>query len=184
MFHLTEEFTMKKIALLGAVLALVSPPALAEGMYVGAKLGQASYDFSNITNNNQAAFGFLAGFVITNSAFVEVEYDNLGGYDSPTGNVSGRAFSLSGVGSVQLNSQFSLFGKLGIASTILNDKAKPGFVGDVSYSNTGLNFGLGAHYNISPYVGVRAGLDSFKVGNANSNADRMRMVYMGATFRL
>lgn len=175
---------MKKITLLGLIFTLVAAPAIAEGMYVGVKLGQANYDFGKITNNDQAAFGFLAGFNITNNATVEVEYNNLGGYDHSLGIVSGRAFSLSGIGSIQLNSQFSLFGKLGLASTTLNDRAKPGVVGDLSYSNTGLNFGLGAQYNISPFVGVRAGLDSFKVGNANSNTDRMRMVYMGAVFKL
>lgn len=175
---------MKKITLLGLISTLVAAPAIAEDMYAGVKLGQANYDYSKITNNDQSAFGFMAGFIITENATVEVEYNNLGGYDSPTGNVSGRAFSLSGIGSMRLNSQFSLFGKLGLASTTLDDKAKPGFVGDVSYSNTGLNIGLGAQYNISPFVGVRAGLDSFKVGNANSNTDRTRMIYMGAIFKL
>lgn len=176
---------MKKITLLSFILTLASAPAIAEGMYIGVKLGQANYDYNKITNNDQSAFGLMAGFVITETATVEVEYNNLGGYDSATGNVSGRAFSLSGIGLIPLNSQFSLFGKLGLTSTTLDDKAKPPrFVGDVSYSNTGLNFGLGAQYNISPFVGVRAGLDSFKVGNSNSNTDRMRVIYMGAIFKL
>lgn len=175
---------MKKFILLGLIFILVAAPAIAEGMYVGVKLGQANYDYSSITNNDQAAFGLTAGFIITETAAIEVEYNNLGGFDAPKVNVSGKAFSLSGVGSIRLNSQLSLFGKLGLASTTLDNRAKPGFVGDVSYSNTGLNFGLGAQYHISPFVGVRAGLDSFKVGNANSNTDRMRMIYMGAVFKL
>ncbi len=176
---------MKKITLLGfIVLIITATPVHAEGMYVGVKLGQASYGYSGVTNNDQAAFGLLAGFVITENAAIEVAYDGLGGFDSNSGNVTGRAFSLSGIGSIRLNPQFSLFGKLGLASTTLDDRAKPGFVGDVSYSNLGLNVGLGAQYNISPFVSVKAGLDSFKVGNANSNSDRVRTVYLGANFKL
>lgn len=176
---------MKKKTLIGfIVLILTTTPAIAESVYAGVKLGQANYNYNKITNNDQAAFGLTAGFVITEAAAIEVEYNNLGGYDTATGNVSGRAFSLSGIGSVRLSPQLSLFGKLGLASTTLDDTAKPGFVGDVSYSTVGLNIGLGAQYNISPFVGVRAGLDSFKVGNANSNTDRTRMIYMGAVFKL
>lgn len=175
---------MKKITLLSFILTLASAPAIAEGMYVGVKLGQTSYDYSGITNNDQSAFGFLAGFVINEHAAAEVEYNNLGGFDSTSGNINGRAFSLNGVGLIPLNSQLSLFGKLGLASTTLEDKAKPGFVGDVSYSTTGLNIGLGMQYNISPFVGVRGGLDGFKVGNANSNTGRARLLYMGAIFKL
>lgn len=175
---------MKKITLLSFILTLVSTPAFAEGMYVGVKLGQANYDYSNVTNNDQSAVGFLAGFIINENATVEIEYNNLGGFDSATGNISGSAFSLSGIGSISLNSQFSLFGKLGLASTTLTDKAKPGFVGgDISYANTGLNMGLGAQYNISSAVNVRAGLDSFKTGNSNSNTGRARMLYVGALFK-
>jgi opacity protein-like surface antigen len=73
---------MKKITLLSFILTLVSAPAIAEGMYVGVKLGQANYDYSNVTNNDQSAVGFQAGFIINENATVEIEYNNLGGFDS------------------------------------------------------------------------------------------------------
>jgi opacity protein-like surface antigen len=173
---------MKKITLLSFILTLVAAPALAEGMYVGVKLGQTNYDYNSITNNNQAAFGLLAGFIVAENAAIEVAYDNLGGFDHTNGDFSGRAFSLSGVGSVRFNSQFSLFGKLGLASTMLDDRAKSG--GDVSYTNTGLNVGLGAQYNISHFVSVRAGVDHFKVGDDISKTARAQMLYLGASFKL
>ena len=183
---------MKKITLLSFILTLIATPAIAEGMYVGVKLGQANYDFSNVTNNDQAAFGFLAGFNVNEHAIVEVEYDNLGGFDTgpgtavtSNGNVTGSAFSLSGIGLLPLNRQLSLFGKLGMSSTTLTNQPKPGFTGnDIVSSNLALNFGMGIQYNISPYVGVRAGLDSFEVGNASVGTDKARMLYMGAIFKM
>jgi OOP family OmpA-OmpF porin len=175
---------MKKIAFLGLVFTLVAAPSLAEGMYVGVKLGQANYDYSNVTNNDQSAVGFLFGTHLGENAAVEVEYNNLGGFDSNTSNFSGSSFSLNGIGLIQINPQFSLFGKLGLASTTLKDQAKPGYSGgDVSYANTGLNLGLGVQFNISPQVSVRAGLDSFKVGNSMSTTGKTRMLYLGALLK-
>jgi opacity protein-like surface antigen len=171
--------------LLSLLMFFCGAPAFASDMYVGAKLGSTTYDYSGIMNNGQSSFGLLLGARVSPNAALEVEYHDLGGFEGTTTIVTGKAFSLSGVASATLSRELSLFGKLGISSTTLSEDAKPGFAGGtVTYNNLGLNFGLGAQFNVSPFVGVRVGLDSFRVGNQSpAPPTRARLVYVGGVFQ-
>jgi OmpA-OmpF porin, OOP family len=179
---------MRKIAIALLLSAFVAAPAIASdtGFYVGAKLGTVNYGYSNVSNNSQAGFGFLGGYAINDYFAVEVEYTGLGGFDSysTNGNIKGSAFGFSGVGSLPLNQDFSLFGKLGIASSTLKDTPMPGFVGpDYTYNNTGLTIGFGGQYNASEKVGIRVGIDVYPVGDAISTTTSAGMLYIGGLFR-
>ena len=81
--------------------------------------------------------------------------------------------SLSGVGSFPLNDQFSLFGKLGLASTDVKQTGSP------SASNTGVTFGVGAQFDFDQQFAIRAGWDMYKVGDADTDEDVMSL---GAIF--
>lgn len=172
---------MKKY-ILCALLCTFTAPAMAESAYVGVKLGSVNYDYSNIANNSQSGFGILAGFPVDRNIAVEFEYNDLGGFDSPNRIVTGHAFGMGVTGSAQLNPQFSLFAKIGLASTTLNNVDKAGIISDYTYSNTGLNVGFGGQFNLSRTVGIRAGLDRFRVGNSISQIGIAQMVYIGSVF--
>jgi len=173
---------MRKIAIAVLLSAFVTAPAVAADFYAGIKLGIVSYGYSNVTNNGQTGFGLLGGYTVNENFAVEVEYNSLGGFDSIDGTIKGSSFGFSGVGSLPLNHQFSLFGKLGMASSTLKDTAKPGYVGDFTYNNTSLTVGFGGQLNVSPAVGIRVGIDFYPVRGATttSSAD---MMYVGGVFK-
>lgn len=176
---------MTKIAIAVLISAFVAASAIASdtGIYVGAKLGSVNYAYSNVSNNAQAGFGLFGGYAINENFAVEAEYDSLGGFDSNSGTIKGSAFGFSGVGFLPFNQQFSLFGKLGIASSTLKDTAKPGWVGDFTRNNTGLTIGFGGQVNVSKEVGIRAGIDIYPVGDAVSSTSTAGMLYMGGVLK-
>jgi len=164
------------------MLSLLGAPALASGTYVGAKLGSTTYDYTGISNNGQSSFGLLLGTSVSPNLSMEVEYHDLGGFESPNYLVTGSALSMSGLASAALSRELSLFGKLGIASTTLFEDPKAGGA-TATYNNLGLGIGLGAQFNISPWVGVRVGIDSFKVGNSIRPVTRARLIYVSGVFQ-
>jgi OOP family OmpA-OmpF porin len=174
---------MKKIAIAIMLSAFVAAPAVAADLYAGVKLGSVNYGYGNVTNNDQIGFGLLGGFAFNENFAVEAEYTSLGGFDSPQGTIKGSSFGVSGIGSVPLNQQFSLFGKLGIASTSLKDSPKPGYVGVYTYNYSGLTVGVGGQYNVSPVVGIRVGFDWYKVGDSVSGTSSANMMYVGGVFK-
>lgn len=174
---------MKKIAFAILLTAFSVPPAIATGLYAGAKFGSVSYGYSNVTNSSQAGFGLLGGYLFNPNFALEIEYDDLGGFDSTTGNINGSSVGVSGVGYFPFNQQFSIFGKLGIASTTLKDTPKPGYSGSFTYGNTGITLGFGGQYDASRQVGLRLGIDIYPVGDAASSTSTADMFYLGGVFR-
>ena len=176
---------MKKITIAVLLSVFVAAPAVAAdtGFYAGVKLGSVNYGYSNVTNNSQAGFGLLGGYAINKYFALEAEYDSLGGFDSATGTIKGSSFGVSGVGSYPFNEQFSLFGKLGVASSSLKDTAKPGYVGNFTYNNTGLTVGFGGQYNVIKEIGIRVGIDIYPVGDVNTNTSSALMMYIGGVFK-
>lgn len=173
---------MKKIAIAVLLSAFVSVPAVATDIYAGVKLGSVNYGYSNVTNNGQAGLGLLGGFAINENFAVEAEYNSLGGFTGGADTVKGSSLGMSGVGSYPINEQFSLFGKLGIASTSLKITA-PGFSA-TTVTNTGLTIGFGGQYNVSPSVGIRVGIDSYKVGKKPTTTTASAgMLYVGGVFK-
>lgn len=171
---------MKKTSLVVLLSAMFAAPAFADDLYLGAKMGQANYGYANVANNSQLGVGFLGGMAINQNIALEAEYNTLGGFDSPTGNIKGSALSMSGLGFLPLNRQVSLFGKLGVAVTTLNDTAKPGFVGNFSYTSTAITYGLGAQFYMSRELSIRAGYDSYSVGTAASGTNTAGELYLAA----
>ena len=174
---------MRKIAIGVLLSAFVAAPAVADNFYAGVKMGFVNYSYSNVANNDQVGFGLLGGYIINENFAVEAEYNSLGGFDSTNGTVKGSSVGVSGVGSFPLGQQFSLFGKLGIASTSLKDTAKPGYVGDFTYSKAGLTVGFGGQYNASKEIGIRAGIDIYPVGNSVSGTGSAAIIYGAGVFK-
>ena len=175
---------MKKIAFAILLTAFSVPPAIATGLYAGAKFGSVSYGYSNVTNSSQAGFGLLGGYLFNPNFALEIEYDDLGGFDTTLSNINGSSFGVSGVGFLPFNGQFSIFGKLGIASTYLKNTPKPGSPpGDYTNGNTGITLGFGGQYDVSRQIGLRLGIDIYPVGDAVSSTSTADMFYLGGVFR-
>jgi OOP family OmpA-OmpF porin len=177
--HFKEQIMKKTaIAALISFSALVAAPAGAAvyydtsyGFYGGVKVGGVNYDFNNVTNNSQAGYGLLLGYNFSPNFGVELEYNSLGGFDIPdpasASSIKGRALGISAVGMIPLNRQFSLYGKMGIATTTLRDSPGPGYTGTnyttYTYNDTNLTFGFGGLFNVTPVVGFRVGYDFYEV---------------------
>ena len=174
---------MKKIAIATLLSVCVAAPAVASQCYDGIKVGQANYPYSNVSNNNQLAYGVLIGCNVSPGFAVEAAYDMLGGFESTTGTIKGNSFSMSGVGMMPMNQQFSLYLKLGIAGTTLKDSPKPGYSGTYTYNNTGLTLGFGGQFNVSRVAGIRFGYDGHEIINGSGVTDTVSVFSVGGIFK-
>ncbi|MEQ1838351.1 MAG: porin family protein [Candidatus Nitrotoga sp.] len=167
---------MKKIAAVALLSAFIAAPVAAEDMhmYIGANVGSAQIDATGF--DASTAFSVLAGHKFNSNFAAEVAYVNFGSVDvAPAGStVKSSAMSLSGVGSFPLNDQFSLFGKLGLASTTVKGTGFP------SESNTGVTYGVGAQFDFDQQFAIRAGWDMYKIGDVNEEDEDV--MSLGAIF--
>ena len=178
---------MKKIAI-AVLLSVAMGSAVADEMhmYVGARAGQAktnidnnTYNNSTLTSTNPTGWGLFVGHIINPNFAVEAEYLNFGEIKAGTGSAKSTGFSLSGVGSLPMNEQFSLFGKLGYA--LITGKPGGSFTGADAKSNA-LTYGFGAQFNLSPSLGVRLGWDKYKFNDTGMNGNAS-LVSVGALIK-
>ena len=176
---------MRKIAIIVLLPAFIASPAVAADFYAGVNMGIVNFGYTNITNNGQTGFGVLGGYTVNRNFAVEVEYDSLGEFDdSSLGNtVKGSSLGFSGVGVWPLNDQFSLFGKLGLASTTLKSSPLPGYSGgtytDIS---TGLTAGIGGQLSIRSAAAIRFGYDNYPIVYAGASSS-VGILYLGGVFK-
>ncbi|HXM81551.1 MAG TPA: porin family protein [Burkholderiales bacterium] len=163
-------------------------PAWYGGIDLGrSRLGLGGGDFDNAlarqgigasssNDRSDTSFGFNVGHLVNRNFAIEGAYTRLGDFDysaaasSPaadtiTGKYKARALSLSGVGILPLQQNWSVYGKAGLArtKTELNSSSATGAlaVGNSSDSRTGLLIGAGATYDISRNVFAKAGWDRY-----------------------
>lgn len=167
---------MKKIAIAILLSGFVAAPAVAAGGYVGVNAGSAKIDLTGF--DSTTSFGVFGGYAFNENFAAEVAYTNFGSKDYPAAGVMGvksHAYSVSAVGSWPINEQFSLFGKLGFATTTLEA------TGFASTSKSDLTYGVGAQFNVNKQVGIRLGYDSYKVSDSFTNANQ-NVMSIGALF--
>lgn len=162
---------MKKVfavALLSTVFA--SPVIAAEkGFYVGANLGQAKASGNLVsgltTSHSDTSMGILGGYQFNRNLAAEVQYVDLGklAEGGASTKTSGMAFSVVGI--LPINEMFSVFGKLGVSNTSV--EISNSFVNETAIK-TAITYGLGGQYNVNNALGIRAGVDRYSVGQANS----------------
>jgi OOP family OmpA-OmpF porin len=178
---------MKKTVIAALLSAVVATPAVAAetGFYLGAKFGSVNYGYDNVSNNSQAGYGLLGGYAVNDYFAVEAEFNRLGGFDTVDSIIKGKSFGISCVGSLPLNPEFSLYGKMGITSSSLEDSPQPGYLGGIyTYTNTGLNIGFGGQFNVNEAVGIRFGYDIYPVGDAAvTTTSHAGMLYIGGVFK-
>ena len=135
------------VALFGAAAMAASTGVLAQqstagaGLYIGADVGNADFG-----SDDDTAFKLFAGYKFHPNVAVEGGWAQL--YDKGGSEVT--SLEVVAVGILPLAHQFSLLGKLGFASVDVDTPLG----GD---TKTELTYGIGAQYDVTPMIGVRAG---------------------------
>ncbi len=182
---------MKKIVAVILLAGVASAPAFAadEGFYAGVTLGSGKPGVSPVTGaalskNSNFIYGGLAGYQFNKNLAAEVQFTGVGKATDVAGNtIKGDALSLTAVGMLPMSDSFALLGKLGVAST---KTTASGLATNLGASRTGVTFGLGAQYNVTPNVGLRMGWDRYAVATTTAgvtskgNSDVMTV---GAVFK-
>jgi len=150
---------MKKIALAVLLSAIVAAPAVAADMYVGVNVGSAKIDLSGA--DSTTSFELLGGYTFNEYFAAEIAYTDFGSKDYSNGNLKSSGARFSGVGSYPINEQFSVFARLGFASTTVDVTVASGpLAGSQSASHSDLTYGIGGQFNINKQFGIRLGYDS------------------------
>jgi OmpA-OmpF porin, OOP family len=185
----------------------------AKGFYAGLSLGQSKFkgacdSESGVTLSNckdsDTAWKIFGGYQFTPHLAVELGYNDFGRISSDalvtaggstfTGNarIEATAFELTGVGTWPLARQFSLYGKLGVyyaetkTSANVQQTTPPFASGSSSASdnNANLTFGVGARYDITRNIAVRAEWQRFsKVGSDSTGKGDIDVLAIGGLYR-
>jgi len=173
---------MKKVAI-AVLLSTIAIPVFAEDMhmYLGVRAGQAKTSIDNVvlSTDNPTAYGVLIGHTFSSALAVEAEYLNLGEIRAGTGSVETTGISVSGVASLPLGDQFSLFGKLGYA--MLSSKPSGSFIGADAKSDD-VTYGFGGQFNMGPTTGIRLGWDKYKIEDGTFTGD-ISLMSVGGVFK-
>jgi OOP family OmpA-OmpF porin len=170
--------------------------AWAQG-YIGASAGLSKIESNfceglSACDKEDTGFKLVGGFELAPNFALEAAYFDLGkatgsiplgGFGSAS--VSGKAdgYGLFAVGMAPLTNQFSIHGRVGIASIKSKLSASlAGFSNSESERNENVAFGFGAAFALNKNASIRAEWDRFKteVQDAKSDVD---LFSLGAVFR-
>lgn len=154
------------------------------GFYGGLGLGRSDSEanagaITGAKDNKDNAWKAFAGYQINRNFAVEGGYADLGRASviGPAGAASfdSQAWQASVVGSLPLNQQFAVTGKVGVARTstdvVGNVGATPVVASD---HNTDATYGLGLRYDFDKALGVRGEWERFRTSGSDfgkSNVD-------------
>lgn len=136
--------------------------------YAGVSIGNASPDSSGF--DSAIGWKIFGGYALNDILAVEGGYVSFGEMDGPTifsniaTSIEPTGFEIAAVGNFPINSQFSLFGKVGLLAwdTDINFSG-PGGSASASETGTDVFFGLGGQFEISGNLAVRASWESYTV---------------------
>ncbi|WP_332853701.1 outer membrane beta-barrel protein [Duganella sp. S19_KUP01_CR8] len=175
---------MKQITIFAMIAALAAPLAVqAEGYYVGGNIGRAEQkaDVGSASfKESTTAYKLVGGYNYNKNVGAEIGYADLREV-SVSGNgakVSSKpsAFYVAATGTLPLNEQFSVFGKLGVARAHEKLSATYTKVSESATENrTTPYISVGAAFLLNQQVSFVAEYENFgkiaKDGSANIKAD-------------
>ena len=177
---------MKKIAFVALLSTLAATPALADNtgqMYIAGDLGAATY--SNISPfPNPGVIRLAFGSHFSPNLAAEVGYSKFG--DSSvtdafgTWTVSASSFQLAAIGSLPLNPQFDLIGKLGISHNSADLSSTVGV--SANTSNNSVLFGVGAQYHFNSQVSLRAQYENYGDFESGPSPMKASAVSLGVVY--
>ena len=177
---------MKRIAIVILLSAFVATPALADNtgkFYVAGDYGSATY--SNMSPfPNPGVIRIAGGYHFNPAVAVEVGYSIFGDstITGPGGSatLSASSFQIAAVGSLPLNPQFDLIGKLGLASNSADITSTFGISGSTSQSD--LMFGLGAQFHVNSQVSVRVQYEDYGKWDNSSAPMKATAISFGVAY--
>jgi OOP family OmpA-OmpF porin len=181
--NMKHHFRQIILAALFAVLSLGSVPAFSQdqGFYAGLNFGQSKLKDAcsggTICDDKDTALSIFAGYQLNRNFGFEFAYTDLGkatesglfGGVPVTASLEATGFEFSAVGTIPINQQFSLYGKLGF---FMWDADLKGTVGgipvSVSDDGTDLTIAIGARFSFTKNFAMqvqwqRYELDDFDV---------------------
>jgi OOP family OmpA-OmpF porin len=175
--------TIYLAAAMASALSLSAPATagffdLTLAPFIGASVGQAAFDIScdagSTCDDSDTAWKIYGGLEVNEFIQMEAGYANLGeakfsdATSSATAEVHGMTIQV--VGSYAINPSFSLIGRGGM--NILNLEINDTVAGNVGDTDVAWSLGLGAQYNLSESVGLRAEWERyFKVGDEDTTGE-------------
>ncbi len=141
--------------------------------YTGVSLGRASPDSSIL--GSATGWKIFGGYALSDILAVEGGYTSFGEMNGPVkpGGASfleSTGFEVAAVGNIPINSQFSLFGKIGLLawSSKLTDTAA-----QRSDSGTGTDvfIGVGGQYEVSGTLAVRGSWERYSIGDGDGSSN-------------
>ena len=165
---------------LALLLSAAVSPAMAENLYGAIDIGQTTGKDICAGNppsvsgceDTATLYRFAIGYQFSPMWGAEASYANygkasIGSLGGLSGDWEATGLQISGTGTFPIADKFSIIGKLGIASTDL--KVTTNFAGDASETTTKLAYGIGAQYDFTENVSVRAQYEDFgTIGNDNT----------------
>lgn len=182
---------MKQALIIAALLA-APLAAQAEGVYLGANLGRAEqkvYAAPASLKESSTAYKVYGGYQADQYYGIEAGYADLGKVDISGGGASVAAepkvVYLALTGSVALDSQFTVFGKLGAGRSNAKISARQGARYDsVSDHQTTGVFGAGLAYAFSPKLSFVLEYENFgKVAKDDYSNLKVDMVSAGVRYK-
>lgn len=155
---------MGKIIIAVLLSVFIAAPAVAGDYYGGIKVGKAKTSFDNtvLSTDSSTIFGLLGGYTFSPNFAVEAEYADLGKATESisASDMKSSELGLSAVGSFPINQDFSVYGKLGVASATTKE------AGAADAKRSAVTYGLGGQYNASSTIGIRLGYDHYDLGDS------------------
>jgi OOP family OmpA-OmpF porin len=192
-----------KMVVVAISLALSAVTAHAQNWYVSASAGQSKYKASDrldeldggTLRNTDTAWKLQLGYQFTPHFAVEGGYFNLGktaysneGYNILKDTVEADGWNMDAVGALPLGNDFSLFGKVGAASSLakwnctFNEQNSTGE--SASARKTSLHYGVGVNWNITKAWALRAEYEVFdKVGGGDIGTTKVDVWSAGVAFK-
>jgi OOP family OmpA-OmpF porin len=178
-------------ALIGAAIAF-PVAAQAEGYFVGGNVGRAeqklAVDGAGSIKDTGTGFKLNGGYQFNANYGVEVAYVNLGKAEA-----SGQGFYaksepqtlfVAATGTLPLNNEFSLFGKVGVAQSHVKVTARAfGVTESESENRTTAVFGIGAAYHLNKNVSFVAEYENFgKIANGDGGSLKADLLSVGVRY--
>jgi len=176
----------KKYLLAGLFVASLGSTSIATAgagdTYAGISLGNASSDLSGLDIDDTIGWKVFGGYALNDVLAIEGGYTSLGdadwtlpGFALPPGvstSIETTGFEIAAVGNFPLNSQLSLFGKVGLfAWDVEISASSPSGSASDSTTGTDVFFGFGGQYEISGNLAVRASWERYAMEDDGEDLD-------------
>ena len=154
---------------------------MSSGVYLGASLGNASYEEAN---DSAAGFNVYGGFPINEILAVELGWASFGEASQGTDTARASALQIGLLGKLPVSVDLSLFGKVGLArwKFELDTSALSGSNEDID-----VYFGAGADYHVSGRSAVRFSADFYSmkptIANVPMNRESISLFSIGFLFK-